>query len=218
MCSTWVMMNKKTRRFSKMPNEVRGEISPHFLERSAIDNKDLVTQKIKKLGDDSAQLVCSGLTVWTPLSVNFFLLQPHSVWIIWLILIKIQTSFQGEPFKGNKDNSHFISYSSCQLSFLQPRRNDLDMNQHVNNVKYIGWMMEVRNKQSDLERSDIVWTVFKLHLQLVFIILQESRRTVSSMATAFTSILSFPYGDAWISVNQEFLWNLDLVNWFWLQG
>jgi hypothetical protein len=177
-----------------------------------------VTQKIKKLGDDSAQLVCSGLTVWTPLSVNFFLLQPHSVWIIWLILIKIQTSFQGEPFKGNKDNSHFISYSSCQLSFLQPRRNDLDMNQHVNNVKYIGWMMEVRNKQSDLERSDIVWTVFKLHLQLVFIILQESRRTVSSMATAFTSILSFPYGDAWISVNQEFLWNLDLVNWFWLQG
>jgi len=46
-----------------MPNEVRGEISPHFLERSAIDNKDLVTQKIKKLGDDSAQLVCSGLTV-----------------------------------------------------------------------------------------------------------------------------------------------------------
>ncbi|CAK9868490.1 unnamed protein product, partial [Sphagnum jensenii] len=83
--STWVMMNKKTRRFSKMPDEVRGEISPHFLERSAIDNKDLVTQKIKKLGDDSAQLVCSGLT---------------------------------------------------------PRRNDLDMNQHVNNVKYIGWMME----------------------------------------------------------------------------
>ncbi|CAM6015906.1 unnamed protein product [Sphagnum balticum] len=83
--STWVMMNKKTRRFSKMPNEVRGEISPHFLERSAIDNKDLVTQKIKKLGDDSAQLICSGLT---------------------------------------------------------PRLNDMDMNQHVNNVKYIGWVLE----------------------------------------------------------------------------
>lgn len=136
----------------------------------------------------------------------------------WLILIKIQISFQGEPFKGNKDNSHYISYSSCQLSFLQPRRNDLDMNQHVNNVKYIGWIMEVRNKQSDLEKSDIVWTVFKLHLQLVFIILQESRRTVSLTATAFTSILSCPYGDASISVDHKFLWNLDLVNWFWLQG
>ena len=28
-------------------------------------------------------------------------------------------------------------------SWLQPRRTDLDMNQHVNNVKYINWMMEV---------------------------------------------------------------------------
>ncbi|CAK9220983.1 unnamed protein product [Sphagnum troendelagicum] len=82
--STWVMMNQKTRRLSKMPNEVREEISPHFLERSAIKENNIVTQKIKKL-DDSAQLVRSGLT---------------------------------------------------------PKRSDLDMNQHVNNVKYIGWMME----------------------------------------------------------------------------
>jgi fatty acyl-ACP thioesterase B len=62
VCSTWVMMNQKTRRLSKMPNEVREEISPHFLERSAIKENNLVTQKIKKL-DDSAQLVRSGLTV-----------------------------------------------------------------------------------------------------------------------------------------------------------
>lgn len=26
---------------------------------------------------------------------------------------------------------------------LQPRRADLDMNQHVNNVTYIGWVLEV---------------------------------------------------------------------------
>jgi acyl-ACP thioesterase len=31
--------------------------------------------------------------------------------------------------------------------FLQPRRSDLDMNQHVNNVKYIGWMMEVSSHE-----------------------------------------------------------------------
>lgn len=31
--------------------------------------------------------------------------------------------------------------------FMQPRRNDLDMNQHVNNVTYIGWMLEVHNSQ-----------------------------------------------------------------------
>lgn len=27
--------------------------------------------------------------------------------------------------------------------FLQPRWADLDVNQHVNNVKYIGWILEV---------------------------------------------------------------------------
>jgi Acyl-ACP thioesterase len=34
--------------------------------------------------------------------------------------------------------------SSCFfLNVLQPRRADLDMNQHVNNVTYIGWVLEV---------------------------------------------------------------------------
>jgi acyl-ACP thioesterase len=33
----------------------------------------------------------------------------------------------------------FVSW----VLFLQPRLNDMDMNQHVNNVKYIGWVLEV---------------------------------------------------------------------------
>ncbi|BBN01864.1 fatty acyl-ACP thioesterase B [Marchantia polymorpha subsp. ruderalis] len=81
--STWVMMNQKTRRLSKMPDEVRTEISPHYLERSAILEKN--SQKIVRLDDEAAEYIRSGLT---------------------------------------------------------PRRGDLDMNQHVNNVKYIGWMLE----------------------------------------------------------------------------
>ncbi len=55
-----------------------------------------------------------------------------------------------------KDRRVFAYLSFSVVSLLQPKRSDLDMNQHVNNVKYIGWMMEVRNKQSDLEKSDIV--------------------------------------------------------------
>ncbi|KAG0557045.1 hypothetical protein KC19_11G098600 [Ceratodon purpureus] len=82
--STWVMMNRKTRKLSKMPEEVRAEISPYFLERSAIKDESTMTQKIIRL-NGNAEYVRSGLT---------------------------------------------------------PRRSDLDMNQHVNNVKYIGWMME----------------------------------------------------------------------------
>lgn len=30
--------------------------------------------------------------------------------------------------------------------YLQAKRSDLDMNHHVNNVKYVGWMLEVKKK------------------------------------------------------------------------
>ncbi|XP_024995269.1 palmitoyl-acyl carrier protein thioesterase, chloroplastic-like [Cynara cardunculus var. scolymus] len=80
--STWVMMNQKTRRLSKMPDEVRAEISPWFIKKQAI--KEDCPEKIEKL-DNNARYVNSG---------------------------------------------------------LQPKRSDLDMNKHVNNVKYLGWMLE----------------------------------------------------------------------------
>ncbi|XP_077242276.1 palmitoyl-acyl carrier protein thioesterase, chloroplastic-like [Tasmannia lanceolata] len=80
--STWVMMNQQTRCLSKMPEEVRAEISPWFVNRQAIQ-EDLL-EKIIKL-DDKAKYA-------------------------------------------NSD--------------LKPKRSDLDMNHHVNNVKYVGWMLE----------------------------------------------------------------------------
>lgn len=36
-------------------------------------------------------------------------------------------------------------HGTIGLHLIQPKRSDLDMNQHVNNVKYIGWMMEVND-------------------------------------------------------------------------
>ncbi|XP_044490355.1 palmitoyl-acyl carrier protein thioesterase, chloroplastic-like [Mangifera indica] len=80
--STWVMMNEDTRRLSKMPEVVRAEISPWFIDKCAI--KEDVPEKILKL-DGNAKHV-------------------------------------------NSD--------------LQPKRTDLDMNNHVNNVKYVRWMLE----------------------------------------------------------------------------
>lgn len=59
--SIWVMMNRKTRKLSKMPEEVRAEISPYFLERFAIKDEDEMTQKICRL-NGSAEYVRSGLT------------------------------------------------------------------------------------------------------------------------------------------------------------
>ncbi|KAL9456837.1 hypothetical protein AB3S75_005961 [Citrus x aurantiifolia] len=80
--STWVMMNQQTRRLSKIPAEVRAEISPWFIDKQAIIED--VPEKISKL-DDTAKYV-------------------------------------------NSD--------------LKPKRSDLDMNHHVNNVKYVRWMLE----------------------------------------------------------------------------
>lgn len=99
-----------------MPEEVRAEICPYFLERSAIKDESLLTQKIIRL-NGNAEFVRSGLTVSSlPTSP-----QPHHYLVALLSSILTQ----------------YLS------TFLQPRRSDLDMNQHVNNVKYIGWMMEV---------------------------------------------------------------------------
>lgn len=71
LCSTWVMMNRKTRKLSKMPEEVRAEISPYFLERSAIKDENMMTQKIIRL-NGNAECVRSGLTVGLPFCLNEF--------------------------------------------------------------------------------------------------------------------------------------------------
>ncbi|GJN29677.1 hypothetical protein PR202_gb17927 [Eleusine coracana subsp. coracana] len=86
--SVWVMMNKETRRLSKMPDAVRAEIGPYFNDRTAIT--DAQSEKMVKPGnnidsDTTKQFIRKGLT---------------------------------------------------------PRWGDLDVNQHVNNVKYIGWILE----------------------------------------------------------------------------
>ena len=86
--SVWVMMHKKTRRLSKMPDEVRAEIGPYFNDRSAIteEQSEKLAKTGNKVGDDATeQFIRKGLT---------------------------------------------------------PRWGDLDVNQHVNNVKYIGWILE----------------------------------------------------------------------------
>ncbi|KAM7277880.1 hypothetical protein ACFE04_005014 [Oxalis oulophora] len=78
--SKWMMMNGKTRRLSKIPEEVKAEISPFFLERKEDESAQ---KKIEKLA-----------------------------------------------------NAIYINKN------LKPKRSDIDMNHHVNNVKYANWMLE----------------------------------------------------------------------------
>lgn len=83
--STWVIMNRETRKLCKIPEEVRQEVVPFYLNRSSISTEQTDSEKIDKLTDDTAERIRSGLA---------------------------------------------------------PRWNDMDANQHVNNVKYIGWILE----------------------------------------------------------------------------
>ncbi|KAG2399286.1 Palmitoyl-acyl carrier protein [Vigna angularis] len=82
---TWVIMNRQTRRLSKIPEEVKQELVPFYLNRLAVPTEEVDCEKIDKLTDDTAERIRSGLA---------------------------------------------------------PRWNDMDANQHVNNVKYIGWILE----------------------------------------------------------------------------
>ncbi|KAM7268589.1 hypothetical protein ACFE04_010755 [Oxalis oulophora] len=82
-----MMMNENTRRLSKIPDEVRGEISQIFLKKKEVDQKFTIA-KLDKLVD-------------------------------------------AKYIKGN----------------LKAKRSDLDMNKHVNNVKYANWMLEAIPEQ-----------------------------------------------------------------------
>ncbi|MQL90306.1 hypothetical protein Taro_022890 [Colocasia esculenta] len=57
----WLMMNKQTRRLSKIPEEVRAEKGHYFIKRSAI--LDEGSRKLPKLDDDNADCVHKGLTL-----------------------------------------------------------------------------------------------------------------------------------------------------------
>ncbi|GLJ46970.1 hypothetical protein SUGI_0991350 [Cryptomeria japonica] len=81
--SIWAMMNKKTRKLSKIPDGVREEIQPCFTKTKIFEKEG--TQKLNKLEDSTASYICSNLS---------------------------------------------------------PRWSDLDANQHVNNIKYISWILE----------------------------------------------------------------------------
>lgn len=66
-CSNWVMMNRETRKLSKLPEQVREEVKPFYLERRVFFDGSCDNEKIEKLTEDTAENIKSGLAV----SVNF---------------------------------------------------------------------------------------------------------------------------------------------------
>ncbi|KAI3982179.1 hypothetical protein MKX01_019085 [Papaver californicum] len=64
--SVWIMMNKKTRKVSKFPEEVRDEMAPITMDYCSSDDI-----KLSKLHDNTADFVQTGLTArWSDLDLN----------------------------------------------------------------------------------------------------------------------------------------------------
>lgn len=57
------MMNRETRRLSKIPDEVRREVQPYYLDRVAFYPSGTDLDKIEKPSDQTADIIRSGLTV-----------------------------------------------------------------------------------------------------------------------------------------------------------
>lgn len=55
------MMNKQTRKLSKIPEEVRREIEPYFMNSPPVIEED--GRKLSKVDDDTADNARMGLTV-----------------------------------------------------------------------------------------------------------------------------------------------------------
>lgn len=56
-------MNRETRRLSKIPDQVRQEVIPFYLNKLSIPTEENDTDKIDKLTDATAERIRSGLAV-----------------------------------------------------------------------------------------------------------------------------------------------------------
>ncbi|CAJ1975083.1 unnamed protein product [Sphenostylis stenocarpa] len=82
--STWALMNKETRRLSKIPEEVRQELAPLFFNRFAIATEEIDHQKIHKLTDATADKFRSGVTPgWNDMDANQHV--NHVKYVKWIL-------------------------------------------------------------------------------------------------------------------------------------
>ncbi|KAG1330949.1 hypothetical protein COCNU_02G009170 [Cocos nucifera] len=66
--SKWVMMNRETRMLSKIPEQVKQEVKPFYLDRKIIHESS--DDKIDKLTDETAENIRSGLAVSAVISLH----------------------------------------------------------------------------------------------------------------------------------------------------
>ncbi|KAL6545011.1 hypothetical protein OROHE_009918 [Orobanche hederae] len=157
------MMNRVTRRLSKIPDEVKKEDHPFYLNRATISTKDTDIDKIEKLTDETAEMIRTGLVPrWSDMDANQHVNNvKYNGWLLESVPINVLEDYNMKmmtleyrrecrqsnllesltSMKAEKDEVEdeedriFSSKEDLECS-------DMDANQHVNNVKYIGWLLE----------------------------------------------------------------------------
>ncbi|KAF7825822.1 oleoyl-acyl carrier protein thioesterase 1, chloroplastic [Senna tora] len=120
--SKWVMMNEDTRRLQKVSDDVREE----YL---------IFCPREPRLSSLSLPYVAMGLFLVHGRSGGYWLSTSSSHQFIRL-------SFPEENNNSLKKIPKLEDPAQYSRLGLVPRRADLDMNKHVNNVTYIGWLLE----------------------------------------------------------------------------
>lgn len=79
--STRVLIDTKTKRVSKIPDEVRAEISPFLIEKQAL--KEDTSGKIEKLNDNAKYASYNLKPMWSDLDLNYHVSNVHYIkWIL----------------------------------------------------------------------------------------------------------------------------------------
>ncbi|CAL5443126.1 unnamed protein product [Camellia sinensis] len=157
--SVWVMMNKETRRLSKIPNEVRGEIGTFFVGKCLVARSYQARNGSRGRGREregeekekgGRGRSASSQPPAPPSS------QPRPAIVAAPAAAAASSSVAApppsQPSLPSSSNRIFMdsrklpkldeSTADYIRNGLTPRWSDLDVNQHVNNVKYIGWILE----------------------------------------------------------------------------
>lgn len=76
-------MNRETRRLCKIPDEVKKEVQPFYLNRTSIATEDIDSEKIEKVTEESAEKIRTGLAVsnYTHLRINLIYFRFFSTYI-----------------------------------------------------------------------------------------------------------------------------------------
>ncbi|KAA8550605.1 hypothetical protein F0562_002289 [Nyssa sinensis] len=110
--SKWVMMNRDTRRLQRVNDDVRDEYLIYCPVETRLALPEENNKSLRKIPK-----------LDDPAQYSRLGLVVRLLWFIYIL-------------------SRFFSQVFSMRLNLQPRRADLDMNQHVNNVTYIGWVLE----------------------------------------------------------------------------